>query len=178
MYVTVGCILYDLRVILNKRGVKSMNSSNNNISANLRYLRNRRRLSQEEVAEQVGVTRQAVAKWEKGDTLPDILNCEALADLFDVSLNDLVRYDPEQEGVPIGPKNKHIFGTVTIGERGQIVLPKKARDTLKLKTGDTLVVLGDSSPVSAGIALVSSDTFLRMTGEVSNIFFKGKEDKL
>lgn len=154
-----------------------MNNSKNNIAANLRHLRTRLRLSQEEVAEQIGVTRQAVAKWENGDSLPDILNCEALADLFDVSLNDLVRFDSEQEGVPIGPKNKHIFGTVTIGERGQIVLPKKARDTLKLQPGDTLVVLGDSNPTTAGIALISSNTFLRMTGKAVDMFFKGKEDK-
>lgn len=152
-------------------------SKKNNIAANLRHLRTRRRLSQEEVAEQVDVTRQAVAKWENGDSLPDILKCEALADLFDVSLNELVRYDPEQEGVPIGPKNKHIFGTVTIGERGQIVLPKKARDTLRLQPGDTLVVLGDSNPATAGIALVSSNTFLRMAGETADVLFKGKEDK-
>lgn len=154
-----------------------MNNIKSDIAANLRHLRTRRGLSQEEIAEQVGVTRQAVAKWENGDSLPDILNCEALADLFDVSLNDLVRYDSEQEGFPIGPKNKHIFGTVTIGERGQIVLPKKARDTLKLHPGDTLVVLGDSNPATAGIALVSSDTFLRMAGETVDAFFKGKEDK-
>ena len=153
-----------------------MNNSKNNIAVNLRHLRTRRRLSQEEVAEQIGVTRQAVAKWENGDSLPDILNCEALADLFEVSLNDLVRYDSEQEGVPIGPKNKHIFGTVTIGERGQIVLPKKARDTLDFQPGDTLVVLGDSNPVTAGIALVNSNTFLRMTGGAVDSFFKGKED--
>ncbi|WP_312815119.1 helix-turn-helix domain-containing protein [Sedimentibacter sp.] len=150
-----------------------MNNSKNNIAANLRYLRARRRLSQEEVAEKIGVTRQAIAKWENGDSLPDILNCEALADLFDVSLSDLVRYDPEQKGVPIGPKNKHIFGTVTIGERGQIVLPKNARDTLKLQPGDTLVVLGDSSPATAGIALVSSNAFLRMTGDTVDVFFQG-----
>ncbi len=153
-----------------------MNNSNH-IAANLRYLRNGSRLSQEEVAQRVGVTRQAVAKWENGSSLPDILNCEALADLFEVSLNDLVRYDPEQSGVPIGPKDKYIFGTATIGERGQIVLPKKARDTLHLKPGDILVVLGDSNPATAGIALISSNTFLRMTGSTMNAFFPGEEDK-
>lgn len=148
-----------------------MNRSNN-IAANLRYLRNRSRLSQEEVAEQIGVTRQAVAKWENGDTLPDILNCEALADFYDVSLNDLVRYDSELQGMPIAPKNKHIFGTVTLGERGQIVLPKKARDIFKLKPGDTLVVLGDTNPATPGIALIDSKSFLRMTGQAMEGFLK------
>lgn len=150
-----------------------MNNPKKNIAANLRYLRNRHSLSQEEVAEKIGVSRQSVAKWENGDSLPDILKCEALADLYDVSLNDLVRHDPEEEGLPIPPKNKHIFGLVTLGERGQIVLPKKARDTLNLKPGDRLVVLGDTSPTNAGIALVDSQTFILMTGQVIDNIFKG-----
>lgn len=149
-----------------------MNNSKKNIAANLRYLRNRHGLSQEEVAEKIAVSRQSVAKWENGDSLPDILKCEALADLYNVALNDLVRYDPEEEGLPIPPKNKHIFGVVTLGERGQIVLPKKARDTLKLKPGDRLVVLGDTTPGNAGIALVDSQTFLLMTGQVIDNFLK------
>jgi AbrB family looped-hinge helix DNA binding protein len=155
--------------------MKNMNSRNNNISTNLRHLRTVQRLSQEDVAEKIGVTRQAVAKWENGDSLPDILNCEALADLFDVSLNDLVRYAPPlKSGMPIGPKNKYIFGTATIGERGQIVLPKKARDTMNYKTADTLVVLGDTNPVSPGIALVSEEVFLRLTGGAGGVFFRNE----
>lgn len=152
-----------------------MNNQKNNIAANLRHLRSRSLLSQEEVAGRIGVSRQSVAKWENGESLPDILNCEALADLFDVSLNDLVRYDQQQEGFPIGPKNKHIFGMVTIGERGQLVLPKKARDMLNIQPGDTMVVLGDTgSPNTAGIALVSSDVFLRITGGAMDGFFRGE----
>lgn len=149
-----------------------MNNQKKNIAENLRYLRTKSKLSQEDVAWTVGVTRQAVAKWESGNSLPDILNCEALASLFEVSLNDLVRHDPEQAGMPIAPLNKHIFGTVTIGDRGQIVLPKKARDTFALSSGDTLVVLGDTNPSTAGIALISSDVFLRMTGRVLDGFFE------
>jgi transcriptional regulator with XRE-family HTH domain len=113
--------------------MKSMNNSRDNIASNLRFLRSQKRLTQEEVAERIGVTRQAVAKWERGESLPDLLNCEALAELFDVSLDNLVRYDSEQEGLPIPPKDKHLFGVATLGERGQIVLPKKARDTFNLK---------------------------------------------
>ncbi|NMB00728.1 MAG: helix-turn-helix domain-containing protein [Firmicutes bacterium] len=151
-----------------------MNSSKNNIATNLRYLRNSKRMTQEQVAEQIGVSRQAVAKWENGDSLPDILNCEALADLYDVSLNDLVRYDATESGVPIPPRNKHIFGMVTLGERGQIVLPKKARDTFNLEPGDTLLVLGDTSPMTKGIALIDSKTFMKMTGGVMEKIFQNK----
>jgi len=148
-----------------------MNNPKKNIAANLRFLRNRNGLSQEEVAEKIGVSRQSVAKWENGESLPDILKCEALADLYDVSLNDLVRHDQEKEGLPIPPKNKHLFGVVTLGERGQIVLPKIARDTLNLKPGDRLVVLGDTTG-NAGIALIDNHTFLLMTGQVVDNFLK------
>ncbi len=133
-----------------------MNDARKNLSANLRYLRNKQKLTQEEVAERIGVTRQAVAKWENGDSLPDIVNCQALADLYDVSLDDLVRHDSEEQGIPIPPKHKHLFGVVTIGERGQIVLPKKARDIFRLQAGDSMVVLGDTSPDRSGLALIKS----------------------
>lgn len=154
-----------------------MNDTKKIIANNLRYLRHRNELSQEEVAEKIGVSRQAVAKWENGDSLPDILNCDALAALYDVSLNDLVRYDSEKEGVPIPPKDKHIFGVVTIGERGQILLPKKARDMLKLQPGDSLVVLGDTNPMTPGIAMIDSRTFLRMTGQAVENIFNHKGEK-
>ncbi|NLV91719.1 MAG: helix-turn-helix domain-containing protein [Firmicutes bacterium] len=153
-----------------------MNNPRDNIAANLCHLRKINRMSQEEVAEKIGVSRQAVAKWEKGESLPDIINCEALADLYDVSLNDLVRYDPKSTGMPIPPRNKHLFGVVTLGERGQIVLPKKARDIFHLQPGDTLVVLGDTNPATPGIALVDSRSFLNMTGYAIESIFGNKGD--
>lgn len=138
-----------------------MKKQSNLISQNLTALRQYHKYSQEEVAEKVGVTRQAVAKWESGETVPDILNCDALAELYDVSVDTLIHYDQEEEHMPIPPKGKHLFGTVKIGDRGQIVLPKKARDLFHIKQGDLLVVLGDENPESAGIALVPGDTILR-----------------
>ncbi len=122
-----------------------MKMQKSNIARNLAALRQLNKFSQEDVAERIGVSRQAVAKWESGQSVPDILNCDTLAKLYDVELNDLIRYDEEQTGISIPPRGKHIFGTVRVGERGQIVLPKKARDVFKIKPGDTLVVLGDES---------------------------------
>ena len=49
------------------------------------------------------------------------------------------------------PKGKHIFGTVKVGERGQIVIPKEARELFDINPGDTLLVLGDEEQ---GIAVV------------------------
>jgi len=41
------------------------------------------------------------------------------------------------------PKGKHVFGTVRVGEKGQIVIPKDARIHFNIQPGDTLLVLGD-----------------------------------
>lgn len=43
------------------------------------------------------------------------------------------------------PNGKHIFGTVKVGEKGQIVIPKEARDVFGISAGDTLLVLGDDN---------------------------------
>ena len=58
-------------------------------------------------------------------------------------------------GVP--PKGKHIFGVVTVGEKGQIVIPAKARKLFQISAGDQMVVLGDENQ---GIALIKTEYFL------------------
>ena len=101
------------------------NEQKNHLAYNLATLRKQQRLTLEQVAERIGVTRQAVAKWETGESMPDLINCDALATLYNVSLDDLVHFDQEATGIGVPPKDKHLFGTVQIGERGQIVIPKK-----------------------------------------------------
>lgn len=92
--------------------------------------------------------------------MPDIVNCDALAQLYNVELSDLIHHDQEQTGLNIPPKGKHIFGTVRVGERGQIVLPKQAREVFRIKPGDQLVILGDESLEHPGIALMKEEFFL------------------
>ena len=88
-------------------------------------------MTQEDVAEKVGVTRQAIAKWESGETVPDLDKCRLLADVFGVSLDDLANYKAEENlGLDLPPKGKHLFGIVTVGDKGQIVIPAKARTAL------------------------------------------------
>ena len=115
------------------------------LSDNLRSLRRRRGESQEQVAEAVGITRQALSKWESGASLPDLPNCAALADYYGVTVDDLLRYDPAREGLPVPPRGKHSFGTVTLGPDGSVILPEKARRLFRLAPGDRLVLLGDEA---------------------------------
>ena len=124
------------------------------LAKNLSALRRASGLSQERAAEAVGVTRQALAKWEAGETTPDILHSDKLAELYGVSLDDLLHFDQRPGNIPPPPRGKHVFGVVQMGDRGQIVIPKRARELFGLNRGDTLVVLGDTNPGTAGIALV------------------------
>ncbi|MCC3863749.1 helix-turn-helix domain-containing protein [Terrisporobacter petrolearius] len=135
------------------------------INMNLKELRKNHRYTQEEVAEKISVSRQAVAKWENGETIPDINNCIALAELYGVSLDDLVNHSKQKTGIGIQPEGKHIFGTVKVGERGQIVIPKKAREIFNICPQDSLLVLGDEYQ---GIALVKHDKFMHFIEAVYN----------
>lgn len=62
---------------------------------------------------------------------------------------------------------KHVFGTVKVGEKGQIVIPKEARDHFGIKSGDTLLVLGDDRN---GLVItrpeVINDIALRILGQL------------
>lgn len=139
---------------------------------NLIQLRKYKQLTQEDLAEKVGVTRQAIAKWESGETMPDLERSRMLAEIFEVSLDDLANYEPNANwGVGVPPKGKHLFGVVTVGDKGQVVIPAKARKIFSIEAGDQLVVLGDESQ---GIALVKSDSFLQMADMIRESIKTGK----
>lgn len=140
------------------------------INMNLKELRKAHRYTQEEVAEKISVSRQAVAKWENGETVPDINNCIALAELYGVTLDDLVNHSKQKNGIGIQPEGEHVFGTVKVGERGQIVIPKKAREIFNICPQDSLLVLGDEAQ---GIALVKQDKFMHFVEAA----YKAKECK-
>ena len=134
---------------------------------NLVQMRKVLQLTQEDIAEKLGVTRQSVAKWEAGQSIPDLDKCKQLADIFGVSLDDLANYEPEDNlGLGVPPKGKHLFGLVTVGDKGQIVIPAKARKIFEISTGDQLVVLGDEGQ---GLALVKTSHFLSLANMVKKL---------
>ncbi len=139
-------------------------------SENLVRLRKLRQMTQEDVAEAAGVSRQAVAKWESGESAPDIEKCRLIAELFEVSLDDLANFEPEENlGLEVPPKGKHLFGIVTVGDKGQIVIPAKARKIFEISSGERLMVLGDENH---GLALVKADDFLHLVSSVKKAMKK------
>ena len=129
---------------------------------NLIELRKYHNLSQEELAEKIGGSRQTLSKYETGESLPDIEKSKLLADAFGVSIDDLISYDKNKEdnlGLGVPPKGKHIFGMVKVGDKGQIVIPAKARKIFDINTGDNLIVLGDEGQ---GLAIIKEKGLLSL----------------
>ena len=127
---------------------------------NLIHLRKMQQMTQEDVADKIGVTRQSIAKWESGETMPDLDKCRLLAELFGVTLDDLANFESEEHmGIGVPPKGKHMFGLVTVGDKGQIVIPAKARKMFDISSGDQLVVLGEEGQ---GLAIVKPEYFLSL----------------
>ena len=127
------------------------------LKENLVMLRRMHGFSQEEIAERIGISRQAYAKWESGATIPDIEKCSLLAKTYGTTIDSLIK-TTTAEGIrmlPPAPDGKNIWGSVTINERGQLVIPKAARDKFGLTGGQRLIVLSDEE----GIALVPAETF-------------------
>src|SRR5690625_291836 len=121
------------------------------INMNLKRLRQLHQLTQEALAEQLGVSRQVIAKWERGESTPELHFVIQLAELYDVTIDNLVNFNEEEAGLSVPPKGKHVFGAITVGERGQIVIPKKAREIFNIDAGDTLIIVGDEE---RGLAIV------------------------
>ena len=68
------------------------------------------------------------------------------------------------------PKGKHLFGLVTVGSKGQIVIPKKARDLFGIEPGDSLVLVGDEKE---GLAIITNERVSRM---LQNILKEDADD--
>ena len=134
---------------------------------NLVQMRKLHGMTQENLAEKVGVSRQAVAKWESGESLPDLEKSKLLAEVLNVSLDELANYEPEDNlGIGLAPKGKHLFGLVNVGDKGQIVIPAKARKIFDIQPGDSLVVLGDEEQ---GMAIMKADYFMNMANMIKNL---------
>ena len=68
-------------------------------SENLQFIRSQAGVTQEQLAEQLGVSRQSVSKWESGASFPEMDTLLRLCDLYDVNLDTLLRGSVEQSRV-------------------------------------------------------------------------------
>lgn len=141
--------------------------------SNLKKLRKTAKLTQEQVAEQLNVSRQTVTKWESGESLPDIDNCILLAKLYNVTLDDLVKYAKDNNN-STAPTGKHMFGVLKIDEKNRVIIPDKALEVFGLKKGDKLLLMGDETQ---GLAMVKLNSFLAATAEIMKVIKETDPDE-
>lgn len=128
----------------------------------LKNLRTINKLTQEDLADSLNVSRQTIAKWEKGETVPDIFTLKKMCEMYQVSIDDLLESD-KKDAKSIRPKDKFFFGVVEIKENGDITIPKEALLIFNFKTGDKLAVFGD---LNQGLALIDAKVVTQFAKDV------------
>lgn len=127
------------------------------ISDNLNLLRQKHGYTLEALAEIISVSRQTIAKWEAGDSYPDIINSVKLATLYKISLDELVNKplkDIMNDAFTM--KEGRIGGVVEISDEGTIPMPDIVMEMFDIQRGDKLLLLADKKQ---GIALVKCSHF-------------------
>lgn len=84
------------------------------IANNLVRLRKKNGLSQEDLAEKIGVSRQAVSKWERAESSPDTDNLIALAELYNLSLDDMIKGNNVEENTVSAVDNNNKDNRVSL----------------------------------------------------------------
>ncbi|MBQ1703319.1 MAG: helix-turn-helix domain-containing protein, partial [Oscillospiraceae bacterium] len=115
----------------------------------LKAYRKKNGYTQDEIAEKLGVSRQAVAKWERGESVPDIESVVSLAGIFGVTVDVLLKSTEA-----VGNGQQYMFGLAKLNDKGQITLPIECRRVFGIEPGDLILVLGDTDK---GIALVKME---------------------
>lgn len=84
------------------------------IAKNISTLRTAKKMTQLELAETINYSDKAVSKWERGESLPDVITLKSIADLFGVTVDYIITEHAEDEKPPISrtEHNNHIFITL------------------------------------------------------------------
>lgn len=127
------------------------------IAENLCLFRQKYGYSLEALAEIMSVSRQTVAKWEAGDSYPDITNCLKLSTLYKISLDELVN-KPLKDALNnnFSVEGDRICGVVDISQDGAITIPDAVLDMFNMQRGDKVLLLADRKQ---GMALIKCSQF-------------------
>lgn len=116
---------------------------NLSVGENIKRLRNNKNLTQEEVSVQIGVTSQAISKWERGDGYPDIELLPVIANFFAVSVDELLgvsnnekksKYDTINESWSSNHKNGLHIENVVLMKEALKLFPNDALLLVQLST--------------------------------------------
>ncbi len=127
------------------------------ITENLSLLRYKNGYTLEALAEILSVSRQTVAKWESGDSLPDIMNCIKLANIYKISLDELV--NKPLEGIlsnDFSVEGDMVCGVLDVSAEGTICIPDPVMEMFDIHRGEKILLLADKKQ---GIAIIKCSQF-------------------
>lgn len=125
------------------------------LGSSLYHARKKSGLSQENVAEKLGVSRQTISKWETDETLPDIRQSKGLATLYHVTLDELIEYDfdEQQAREMIDSVSEEAQARIDWNKVWSKKYPVLATYHERVRISDYAPVLGDADPAAGGIRL-------------------------
>ena len=115
-------------------------------------------LSQEQLAEKIGVSRQSISKWESGSSTPELEKLLALSECFNITLDELVREEDGNQGPNEPPKKAERAG----GSRA-----------VEMKVGICLCLAGAVCLILAGIMMVVSPGAAERLSAASTVTLNG-----
>lgn len=118
-----------------------------NFAQNLIQLRKQRGLSQEELAEILNVSRQAVSKWEAGINMPDIPKLIAIADEFGINLDDLVRSSFKEKNKGFYPTRRGADCKADFFTEGAQAATESSSGTINIVSGGKILKVGSGSTI-------------------------------
>lgn len=128
------------------------------LSERIYMYRRKNGLSQEQLAEKIGVSRQAISKWESGTSTPELEKLLALSECFNITLDDLIKEETiNQGGKEASPK-----------ERG-VETPK----AIEMKVGIGLCLIGAIGLILFGVMMVMSPSATEQLNAASTITLSG-----
>ena len=141
------------------------------LNEKLRMLRKQNNLTQEELAEKLNVSRQAITKWESGDGTPDIENIKQISLLFDIKIDELVK---EDETITIKDKNQFSFlkeleidhtkhFDIKICEIQELNLMPNDEEKVKIK------ILSDEENIEESFKIIFDDLYNRLDIDIKSI---------
>ena len=97
MTANVSCLVKVNLLICEGSKTNRKRRRKNDFRRQIKYYRKQAGLSQEKMAEKIGVSRQAITKWENGTGTPDIANLMAIANLFQISVDELLSNEKSEK---------------------------------------------------------------------------------
>lgn len=136
-----------------------------NLPNNLYELRRRANLSQEDFAEKLGVSRQAVSKWERGEAYPDTDNLITISGMFGVTIDELLNSDDIQSAAPSSDTESE-----TDGSKAEDSTEEASDGSFRLNIGDRVINL------NGAISVDKDDSKVKIDLDNGNIIVDDDED--